>query len=165
MTTRRRWAAALVAAAVGCASPVPRHGVADGAADAVVSDGGEEDRDARVADASGDAGDRSDAEDAAASVDASDAAEDADANEVAVDAGDDADAVADAVGAEVFEDVRDAAVEASVDAGPPTMRLTFVGGSLRGDAGAISMRAVIVWHGAIRGQSPDGRITFRGWFR
>lgn len=140
MTTKRRWAAALLAAAVGCASPVARNGVADGAADAdaVVNDGGQEDRDARVADASGDAGD-------ADAGDAMDAAEDVDV--------------------EGFDDVADAAAEASVDAGPPTMRLTFVGGALRGSGGGMSMRAAIVWHGAIRGQSNDGGITFRGWFR
>lgn len=49
---------------------------------------------------------------------------------------------------------------------PPRMTFTFVSAALAGgnDAG-VQLRAVMSWHGALRGQSADGRIRFEGVIR
>ncbi|MFO0608300.1 MAG: hypothetical protein U0324_34355 [Polyangiales bacterium] len=99
--------------------------------------------------------------DAKVSPDASDAASDAvsDVGDAAVEASADASTDADA-GADA-----DAGGDGGGDAGVDvTMTIEFSSAALVGDAGAVSMRANMTWHGTLRGRT-DGGITFEGEIR
>lgn len=76
--------------------------------------------------------------------DGPDASVDAEAS-VDADAGDDADAAV------------------VVDAGPPTLRGTFVPGTVQGDAGGYVLRGVVTWHARVQGTM--GGYTLDGWIR
>ena len=91
--------------------------------------------------------------DAKASADAGDAASDAasDAGDGVGDGG--TDASADGGG--------DGGGDAGVDV---QMTIEFSSAALVGSAGAVSMRANMTWHGALRGRT-DGGITFEGEIR
>ncbi len=98
--------------------------------------------------------------DAKVSADAGDAASDAasDVGDAVVEAGVDASADADA-------DAGDGGGDGGGDAGVDvTMTIEFSSAALVGDAGAVSMRANMTWHGTLRGRT-DGGITFEGEIR
>lgn len=159
MTKRHEWWLAAWITLAGCASPVPRHGPPP-------PDGGGDARSEDVAKASDVLMDAGDGDGAVADVASDDGASIGDAGLADADA-ETIDAVVDA-GA-IDAGMADAGVTDAgpPDAGPLTMRFTFVSGALHGSSasGSVRMRAAMVWHGTIRGQSADGGIRFRGWPR
>lgn len=57
----------------------------------------------------------------------------------------------------------DAPDAGSVEPGPLTMRFEFVSSAPTGEAGGVSMRSVVVWHGSLRGSA--GGLSYEGWFQ
>lgn len=152
MKKHERWLVAWIALA-GCASPVPRHGPPP-------PDGGGDARSEDVAKASDGMVDAGNDDGASADVAGDDGASTGDAGLTDADAEITDVTVVDAGMADTG--VTDAGPP---DAGPLTMRFTFVSGAIHGRSASVQMRAAMVWHGTIRGQSADGGIRFRGWLR
>jgi hypothetical protein len=70
--------------------------------------------------------------------------------------------------AEVSVDVDAAEVgmdapETAVDAGPMTLRGTFVPATVQGDGGGYVLRGVVTWHARVQGVG--GGYTLEGWIR